>query len=35
MRYREEDDDFSYYDGFNNLGDVFDWNFKIEDIPKD
>lgn len=35
MRYRDDDDDFSYYDGFNNPKDVFDWNFKIEDIPKD
>lgn len=34
MRYREEDDDLFYYDKFTNLKNIFNWIFKIEDIPK-
>lgn len=31
MRYREDNDDLFYYDGFINTEDIFDWIFQIED----
>lgn len=34
MRNRKDDNDLSYYDGFTNLEDVFDWNLKIENTLK-